>query len=576
MLVRNSEHISSVFLILFMCFCGLSCSEKKSGQVWKRIGIPVSEWTLKSVESVNQFSDKSLLRQETRELIVSQKFDSTGVFVFYAPDSMEFDLYLNGEALIRTKGYSGAWPSTNDPTQISIYTNGKSPRPYLIDSKTVWKYGKKESNTISLIVYFKEGEEYDFSRSALLVSTVGQSNETDYDLPQQQIFNADHLPRLDVMVKNLNIHRDQVSDAEFIVTCPKNVYCSCGNLESKARIKIRGFTSAGFPKKQFSIKLENDSSKKNVESVFGLNASSKWILQGPYSDHSLIRNAFMYELWRRMGHWAPQSKFVEVVINNNYQGVYLWMERIEIGKGRLDLNTEISDSDAFLVQLNRPEKDDTLLHVAGMRLQVHDPTKMRITQRYKEAVKDALSAAMESFSSDLSDEVLDVNSFVDFVLIQELAKNVDAFHVSTYIHKDKGKIDNRVKAGPVWDFDYSFGNSISENAHLTEGFMASQSSLANENFRRLFKNSDFQIALKSRYAFWRKTILNEVSLCGIMDSLVDDISPDAIKRNFLRWPVFNNQAPTKEMRTSSSHENEIENMKDWLHNRLLWLDAELK
>ncbi|MGB0368889.1 MAG: CotH kinase family protein, partial [Flavobacteriales bacterium] len=266
------------------------------------------------------------------------------------------------------------------------------------------------------------------------------------------------------------------------------------DFEGKVSIERRGFSSQNFPKLQYAFEtLDEDSLPENVE-LLGFPMENDWILHAPYSDKSLIRNVLIYNWWEELGHYASRTKFCELLLNGEYRGVYILMEQIKWDKGRVDItkidlddNSGDSLTGGYIIKIDKPiggdgEYDwitsiDTFQNVkTNVSFQYDYPNDDEITDAQADYIQSYIrdletELAGESFSEEGGFwEYLDVNSFIDFFIIQELAHNVDGYRSSTYLHKKRDSEGGKLFAGPVWDFNLALGNTTGCDGEKTEGW----------------------------------------------------------------------------------------------------------
>jgi hypothetical protein len=367
-------------------------------------------------------------------------------------------------------------------------------------------------------------------------------------------------------------------------------------------IETRGASSQGFPKKQYAVETrEADGENRNV-SLLGLPEENDWVLHAPYSDKTLMRNVLAYGLARATGRYASRTRYCEVVLNGEYQGVYVLMESIKRDGDRVDVSrlrpdeTEGDDlTGGYIIKVDRwargevdgwtspfvePYPPDQVL-----RYEYHEPGALEIAPEqaaYIEQFVTDFEAAM--LSDGFADPetgypaVLDVGSFVDYFLVTELAKNVDGYRLSTYLHKDKDSVDPRLHAGPVWDFNIAFGNAYYYGGTGASGLQADLD--VPDRFpvpfwwNRLAHSGPFETAAAARWADLRRGPFHADSLVARIDSTTT-LLEEAQARNFERWPtlgewVWPNPAGYEARRT---HAAEVAFLEGWLLGRLTWLDG---
>ena len=258
------------------------------------------------------------------------------------------------------------------------------------------------------------------------------------------------------------------------ITDPFNHY------SGKIGIEIRGQSSQMFPMKSYSIELWDNAGSSVDKSLFGLPKESDWVLYAPYTDKTLMRNFLAYTFSREMGHWASNCRYVEVVVNGDYKGIYVFMEKIKRGSGRVPV-TKIASSDisgdavtgGYIFSIDK-EAD-------GWYSAVYPPygssgQNIRFSYIYPKlssivtAQQDYLKKYVDSFETALNSdhfqdkqtgwrEYADEASFIDYSIVNEISRNVDGYRLSSYFNKDRQSKGGKIKAGPAWDYDLAFRNA---------------------------------------------------------------------------------------------------------------------
>jgi hypothetical protein len=365
------------------------------------------------------------------------------------------------------------------------------------------------------------------------------------------------------------------------------------NLNARVEIEIRGSSSQSFPKKGYGLHIVNENGSNRKENLLGMPEEHNWILHGPYSDKSLMRNAISYELAAEMGNYAPRVRFVEMFLHSgngplteeNYHGVYLLVERIKIAPGRLDLaelskndNAEPNITGGYIFKKDRLNPGDTGFHTSRnnhyvyVRPQERDmtpPQKAWLTN-YMDEVDKAI------FSSDFKDkypEHIDPATFIDFHLMTELAKEIDGYRLSTFFYKDRNGL---LKLGPVWDYNLSWGNANYLEGWDPEGWyypLITQYDYLNGWFTRLFQDEKFEKEYKERYTRLRKTVFSNEHIISKIRGY-ESLLSEAAGRNFTRWPIMG-QYVWPNWFIASAYSDEIDWMVDWIEKRLIWMDGQL-
>jgi len=377
-------------------------------------------------------------------------------------------------------------------------------------------------------------------------------------------------------------------------------------------IEIRGASSQMFPKKSYGFETWDENNEDLDVSLLNLPEEEDWILYAPYSDKSLLRNILIYDISREMGRYASRSQFVEVSINNEYKGVYVFMEKLKRDSGRIDINKlkedEISGEDltgGYILKIDKTagsnvgqgyndQNSFTSQYVpsgANMGQKTYflyeEPDAEDITTEQKEYISNYVGAFEDALASDdFADPVLgyatyvDVDSFIDFFLLTELSNNVDGYRLSTFMHKDK---NGKLNMGPIWDFNLAFGNADYCQGGETNVWAYKFNERCPDDiwlvpfwWERFLEDPNFVSLLKNRWAEIRGGAVSDATLMAKIDSY--DIlltKAGAIDANFKTWSILGTYVwPNKFV--GDSHDQEIGYLKDWINDRLSWLDQEIE
>ncbi len=361
-----------------------------------------------------------------------------------------------------------------------------------------------------------------------------------------------------------------------------------------AGINVRGKSSEGFAKKQYHFEAWDQDDKDKAVSILGFPADADWVLQGPYSDKSLMRNALVYRWSREMGRYAPRTRFIEMFLNtgdstvsmDDYVGVYVFMEKIKISSDRVDVgqlepsdNAEPEITGGYIIKKDKFDGGDaTFTTSSGLTLIHEDPTGDDLTQAQRNWIKNYVNAFEAAlYGTDFRDPTagyaayIDVGSFIDHHILVELAKNIDGFRLSTYMSKTRG---GKLSMGPVWDYNLSLGNANYLNGWISSGWYHDQ--LGDGDYpwwRRLFQDTEFQLAYADRWFALRRDRLDTDRLLGMIDDYAA-LLEEPQQRNFNRWPILG-QYVWPNWFIARTYGEEITWMKGWLVDRLTWLDSEI-
>lgn len=388
-------------------------------------------------------------------------------------------------------------------------------------------------------------------------------------------------------------------------------------ISSRIGIRVRGSSSASQPAKHENYSVETwgavDEDEVDIE-PFSMPADNDWILYAPYNyDRALIRNAFIYELSRRMGNYASRTQFVEVFINTNggdltmgdYAGVYVFMEKIKQSRDRVDVEdfSDTGTTGGWMIESNRKDPlpadgsgtPPFNFHTAGPNrikqgpyggssgadqggddiptgyntfLNYVEPTGYGTTQ----AQRDSIVSWFDSFEDALYGDdyrrpdvgyrsFLDVDSFVDHYLLVNLSRSVDGLQLSTFMYRPD--TFGKLHLSPVWDYDRSM-DSYDGRDNSTSGMWGQQFLW----FPRLFSDAEFSQTHIDRWQELRRGTLSTDRLHLLIDELADEITEPVAAANFSRWNASNNRP------RSGGWPAEVSHMKNWLATRASWIDGQ--
>lgn len=356
------------------------------------------------------------------------------------------------------------------------------------------------------------------------------------------------------------------------------------NYKGRIAIELRGSTSQNLPKKPYGFETrKEDNITNNNVSLLGMPEENDWVLNNLPFEPGLIRDFLSYNLYADMGYYSPRTVYVEVVVNGDYKGIYLLTEKIKVDKNRVNIietdkndNTYPDVTGGYITKADKTTGGDPVAWTMESYFMnvsyIHDtPEPDSITSAQHDYIKKVffdLQSAITSKNASIVDgypSMIDVLSFIDYMIISELSSNADAYQLSTYFHKDRlGKL----KAGPVWDFNLTYGNDLfiyGLNRSFTYVWQFDNNSNNGSKFwKDLFDDPLFNCYLSKR---WKELTapgkcLNKNIIYNKIDS-VHAIIAEAADREQQRWGTVGNL------------DNNISSMKNWILTRMTWLNSKL-
>lgn len=347
-------------------------------------------------------------------------------------------------------------------------------------------------------------------------------------------------------------------------------------LSEPGTTRERGNASRSFPKKPYRIKFDK---KQHVLDAPA--KAKKWTLINNYGDKTLMRNMLAFELSRRMGMtYTPYGTAVDVLLNGEYKGCYQLCDQVEINKNRINI-TEMTSKDnegsaltgGYFVEIDAYayEEKSWFNSNKGNPVTIKSPDEDSITTQQKNYIKGYFNKMEANWKS-----YLDLNSFLRHFLVGELSGNTDTYW-SVYMYKDRD--DDMMYTGPVWDFDLAFNNdqrTYPVNSKTDYIYRSGGSCAGNmRSFTDKIVVNDAN-AKKQLVEIWdeaRQGGLTEENMVAYIDSL-ESVLQQSQKLNFIRWPMMN-QLVHQNFKIWGSYEAEVENVRDFMKERIDWMDRKL-
>ena len=360
------------------------------------------------------------------------------------------------------------------------------------------------------------------------------------------------------------------------------------NYNGRIGIETRGSTSQDLPKKPYGLTtLQADGVTKNNVSILGMPEENDWILNSLAYDQTGMRDVLAFELSESIGQYAPRRVYCEVMVNGDYKGLYVFMEKIKADKNRVNIekmdslcnnNSEVTGG--FIIKADKADPDDSIAWSSSWSMMGnhfwewtyytyyfhHYPKPENITEAQHEYIKsvffdfDAEALNHNESIIDGFPSIIDIPSFIDFMMIAEFTSNVDVYHLSTFFHKDR---NGKLRAGPVWDYNLSFGYDEFDDRSQYDVWQFYNGSCDGSRFwTELFFNCPtFRCYFAKR---WNELSaigqpLNYLSVEERID-YYDSLISEAVWRDNHRWWKM------------LQHEEYVAEMKEWIQLRIGWLN----
>jgi CotH kinase protein len=350
-------------------------------------------------------------------------------------------------------------------------------------------------------------------------------------------------------------------------------------VQSALDIRGRGNTTWEMPKKPYRLRLAT------ATSLLGMPANRHWVLLANYSDKTMLRNDLAFELGRMVGMaWTPRSQYVELQLNGNYQGVYQLVEHVRIGPDRVNIpELKVADTSAtaitggYLIEVDERRGEEFCFNSTRTPMVFCAANPETLLQpawaKHREYLQTYIARTDSAiFGSRFADPdvgyaaFLDVESVVNYYLLQEMLKNVDGgLRFGPYMYKQR---NGKLFFGPIWDFDLAAGNVNYDGADRTDGWHARKSAW----FVRLFEDPAFRSRVATRW-----TALKQAGVVDSLQKLVfsrGNYLSLTQTRNFQRWPILDIWVWPNRVVTGS-YDGEVIALNVWLQSRLQWVNAEI-
>ncbi len=375
-------------------------------------------------------------------------------------------------------------------------------------------------------------------------------------------------------------------------------------LKSPIGIEIRGAMSQMAEKKSYAFELRDSSGVAQNLELLGMPANDDWVLIGSQNDRSFIRNSLATELWQQMGHYATRYRMVELMLNNDYLGCYLLMEKIKAGKQRVDVKMDGAkvENDGIILKIDKAEGGGAGQYdfteeigfsskfeyngkpTASSKIHYlyHYPKVKKLSESKKIAIQNYIHDFEAAMASKQFDDLqsgythyIDLDSFVDYFLITEYMQNHDGYRISTFFSK---KPNEKLKIGPIWDCDMAFDpdNTFCEGLKKDAWVYAYNSYCKGDDWlvpfwwAKLLQSPSFKALVKQRWQQLRQSTLADKNVWALIDKQTKYIQQNnLVARNYERWSELMAQS------YNQRHQRHVDKVKSFVLRHSSWLDAQI-
>ncbi len=365
-------------------------------------------------------------------------------------------------------------------------------------------------------------------------------------------------------------------------------------------IELRGSSSGSAPKKSYGFETWNSLNVPMDTSLLGMAVESDWCLLANYYDKTLMHNVLSYKLANETGHYAPHTRYCEVFLNGQYQGNYVLCEKIKRDKNRVDISKlEQDDTNGNNLTGGYILKIDKFTGSGGdgfysnypsansigdaIYFQYEYPSQQNIQQQQKDYIQkyvDSFETALfgVNFQNPVTGfrKFASEKSFMDYMFVNEISKNVDGYRLSTYFNKDKESKGGKIHMGPVWDYDITYMNADYCEAYIDTGWAYNLAYVCPGNantawWERLRQDTLYNQHVYCRWKYFRENIFNTDTLLAYVDSTASYID-ESQQRNFTTWVELGVATWPEPQPLPQTYHDEILRLKSWIINRMYWLD----
>ena len=567
-------------------------------------------------------NDDNTIISPSPSVFIRHKFNvADTALIIRAILSMDYDdafvAYINDVEVARS-GITGVHPAYNQmgtDHEATMYSGGL-PESFFIDKNLLTKCLLTGENVLTIQVHNSSATSSDMSSNAYLSFGIANSSYSYRPVPvwfaAPTDFTSSNLP---IVVITTN-QGEAIVDEPKITADMKIIYHSnglrnfvsdSGNVYTgKVGIEIRGVYSATLPQKPYGFETRDIAGNNLNVSLLGMPSENDWVLLANFNDKTFLRNVLAFDIFRKMGNYSPRMRFCEVVLNNEYQGIYLLGEKIKQDKGRVNIsklkpedNSGDNITGGYIIKNDYYTSTDSWksnfspLNKPGAEVYFvyDDPKPEDLTTQQKTYIQgfiNTLETVLYNPAFVVSvfgyKSYMDIKSFADYFILGEVTRNVDTYKKSRYFYKNRDSKDGLLHSGPAWDFDWAWRNLLEDCIHFNQTDGSGWAYKVNECEDwpvppswevRMLQDNQFSDLIHNRYFELRKTILSKAYTDNIIDSAASLLN-EAQVRHFQKWNILGINTGTPESGPQpTTYSGEIAQFKDWIKTRLAWLDANM-
>ncbi len=531
---------------------------------WNQLGYNSSSWSTGNSGFGYGDGDDATIVSNTISIYIRKTFSITNLSDIEAIIlDLDYDdgfvAYLNGQEVARNL-ISGSIPNfnqTSDGYHEALLPQGYAPERFGIDVNLL----NPGTNVLAVQVHNQSFDSSDLS--ALPVFSVGINNtSSNYEtppswfevpyIPAEVNFESSNLPIVVIdTFEGQEIPNDPKIDATMKIIFRENQQRNfltdvsdpnALDYDGPIKIEYRGSSSSLLDKKQYAFTPYDDLGEKINVPFLDMPTENDWILNGLAYDPSYMRDFLSYKLSNLIGNYASRGKYCELVLNGEFRGIYVLQEKLKADDSRIDIK-KIKDDDltlpkltgGYITKTDKIEGSDTVAwgmdNYGGWQSNfVHEHPKSSEVMPEQHSYIENEFLTLQSYVNNPSNSsitegypsIIDIPSFIDFMILNELSSNADGYEFSTFFHKDR---NDKLRAGPIWDFNLTFGNDLFQwgydRSHTDVWQFYDQGNMGPKFWKDLFDDSLFNCYLSKR---WQELSapgmpLNEEEIFELIDSI---------------------------------------------------------